>query len=65
MIYTNILIVEDEQIVAKNIEKRLTAAGYKVVASVSTGEEAIEKVKNLSPDVILMDIKLKGKMDDV
>jgi len=60
-----ILIAEDEQIVAKNIEKRLTADGYKVVASVSTGEEAIEKAKSLSPDIILMDIKLKGKIDGI
>ncbi|MCK7529473.1 MAG: response regulator [Ignavibacteriales bacterium] len=60
-----ILIAEDEQIVAKNIEKRLTADGYHVVASVATGEEAIEKVKNLSPDIILMDIKLKGKIDGI
>lgn len=60
-----ILIVEDEQIVAKNIEKRLTAAGYQVVASVATGEEAIEKVNNAEPDIILMDIKLKGKIDGI
>jgi PAS domain S-box-containing protein len=60
-----ILIAEDEQIVAKNIEKRLTADGYKVVASVSTGEEAIEKAKSFSPDIILMDIKLKGKIDGI
>lgn len=60
-----ILIVEDEQIVAKNIEKRLTASGYQVVASVSTGEEAIKKVKSLPPDIILMDIKLKGKIDGI
>ncbi len=65
MIYTKILIVEDEQIVAKNIEKRLTAGGYEVVASASTGEEAIEKVQHLLPDIILMDIKLKGKMDGI
>jgi len=50
-----ILIAEDEQIVAKNIEKRLTADGYQVVASVSTGEDAIEKAKLYSPDIILMD----------
>ncbi len=60
-----ILIAEDEQIVAKNIEKRLTADGYNVVASVSTGEEAIEKARSLSPDIILMDIKLKGKIDGI
>lgn len=60
-----ILIAEDEQIVAKNIEKRLTADGYIVVASVSTGEEAIENAKSLTPDIILMDIKLKGKIDGI
>lgn len=60
-----ILITEDEQIVAKNIEKRLTADGYRVVASVATGEEAIEQAKILSPDIILMDIKLKGKIDGI
>jgi PAS domain S-box-containing protein len=60
-----ILIAEDEQIVAKNIEKRLTADGYQVVASVSTGEDAIEKAKRYSPDIILMDIKLKGKIDGI
>lgn len=62
---TKILIVEDEQIVARNIEKRLTAGGYQVVASAATGEEAVEKVKSLSPDIVLMDIKLKGKMDGI
>ena len=60
-----ILIAEDEQIVAKNIEKRLTADGYQVVASVSTGEDAIEKAKLYSPDIILMDIKLKGNIDGI
>ena len=49
-----ILIAEDEQIVAKNIEKRLTADGYQVVASVSTGEDAIEKAELYSPDIILI-----------
>jgi PAS domain S-box-containing protein len=43
----------------------LTAGGYQVVASAVTGEEAIEKVKSLSPDIILMDIKLKGNMDGI
>jgi PAS domain S-box-containing protein len=62
---TKILIVEDEQIVARNIEKRLIASGYRVVASAVTGEEAIEKVRSFSPDIVLMDIKLKGKMDGV
>ena len=62
---TKILLVEDEQIVAKFAEKQLSAAGYKVVASVITGEEAIEKVSKLNPDVVLMDIKLMGSMDGI
>ncbi len=60
-----ILLVEDEQIVAKFAEKQLSGAGYKVVASVKTGEETIEKVSELNPDIILMDIKLVGSMDGI
>jgi PAS domain S-box-containing protein len=62
---TKILLVEDEQIVAKFTEKQLSGAGYKVVASVTTGEEAIEKVNTLYPDIVLMDIKLMGSMDGI
>jgi len=61
----NILLVEDEQIVAKFAEKQLLGAGYKVVASVKTGEEAIEKVSKFYPDIVLMDIKLIGSMDGI
>jgi len=61
----NILLVEDEQIVAKYVEKQLTGAGYQILASVTKGEEAIEKVKSLSPDVVLMDIKLIDGMDGI
>lgn len=60
-----ILIVEDEQIVSKFMEKQLTGAGYVVAGSVSTGEEAIEKVSTLKPDIVLMDIKIMGSMDGI
>ena len=60
-----ILLVEDEQIVAKFTEKQLSGAGYKIAASVGTGELAIEKVKCLKPDVVLMDIKLVGSLDGI
>lgn len=60
-----ILIVEDEVIVARNIEKRLISAGYKVAGIASSGEEAIELAASLKPDLVLMDIKLKGKMDGI
>lgn len=62
---TKILIVEDEQIVAKYIEKQLTDAGYKILDSVTSGETAIEKVTSLKPDIVLMDIKLLGAMDGI
>lgn len=60
-----ILLVEDEQIVAKFTEKVLTSAGYKILASVSTGELAIEELNKISPDIVLMDIKLVGSMDGI
>lgn len=60
-----ILIVEDEQIVSKFMEKQLTGAGYVVAGCVSTGEEAIERVSTLKPDIVLMDIKIMGSMDGI
>jgi PAS domain S-box-containing protein len=62
---TRILIVEDESIVAKNIESRLKRLGYDVPAIVSTGKEAIKKAKELALDLVLMDIVLKGDMDGI
>lgn len=58
-----ILVVEDEVIVAKDIEKRLLKLGYAVLAIVTSGEEAIKKAEDKNPDLILMDIKLEGKMN--
>ena len=60
-----ILIVEDEQIVAKDIQRTLQRLGYAVAAIVATGEAAIAKVDELRPDLVLMDIRLRGAMDGV
>ena len=60
-----ILVVEDEGITAKDIESRLTRLGYEVPAIAQTGEEAIEKAEQVRPDLVLMDIQLKGTMDGV
>lgn len=65
MTTTNILVVEDERIIAKGIEKRLKGLGYDVVGLVSTGEEAVQKATELRPDLILMDIRLGPGMDGV
>ncbi|KYK37262.1 MAG: hypothetical protein AYK18_10460 [Theionarchaea archaeon DG-70] len=61
----DILIVEDESIVAQDIQRRLTNLGYGISALVSTGKEAIQEVGETSPDLVLMDIVLKGEMDGI
>lgn len=65
MTETQILIVEDESIVAEDIRRTLQSLGYNVPYVVSSGEEAIKKVKENSPDLVLMDIMLKGEMDGI
>jgi diguanylate cyclase (GGDEF)-like protein len=60
-----ILVVEDEAIVAKDIENALHVLGYSVPAIAASGEAAIEKAEALHPDLVLMDIKLKGPIDGV
>ncbi len=62
---TKLLIVEDESIVALDIKQRAENLGYEVVDITSTGEEAIDKTEKFSPDLILMDIVLKGDMDGI
>jgi len=61
----NILIVEDENIIAMDIRFMLENLGYKISGVVSSGEDSIKKASNMLPDLILMDIKLKGKIDGV
>ncbi|MDM8537676.1 ATP-binding protein [Desulfobacterales bacterium HSG17] len=60
-----ILIVEDDSIVAMDIETRLKKFGYDVCGKVGFAEKAIEKAEELNPDLVLMDIVLKGEMDGI
>ena len=62
---TMIMVVEDERIVARNLARQLKDLGYDVVATVHSGKEAVEKVAELHPDLVLMDIVLTGKMDGI
>jgi PAS domain S-box-containing protein len=62
---TKIMIVEDEAIVARDIQKSVEAMGHLVCAVASSGEEAIQKAGETRPDLALMDIVLKGEMDGV
>mgnify|MGYP003970565305 FL=1 len=60
-----IQIVEDEAIIAMEIESQLQSLGYEVTSIVDTGEKAIEKAEVDKPDLILMDIRIKGEMDGI
>jgi len=62
---TKILIVEDEAIVAEDIHNSLKNLGYTMSAVVSSGEEAVTKIEEDKPDLVLMDIVLKGDMDGI
>lgn len=62
---SRILIVEDEIIIARELEARLIAMGYEVTAIASSGPEAIEQAGLTKPDLILMDIVIKGDMDGI
>lgn len=59
----NVLLVEDEGLIAQDIAQRLEALGHQVSAIVSTGEEAVEAATGA--DIVLMDIRLDGPMDGI
>ncbi|MBI4294851.1 MAG: response regulator [Chloroflexi bacterium] len=60
-----ILVVEDEAIEALDIQQRLEGIGYHVAGVAYSGEEGLSKAEELSPDLVLMDIMLPGKLDGV
>jgi PAS domain S-box-containing protein len=62
---TKILIVEDENIVAKDIQNTLKSLGYLVAGIAASGEDAIQKAGETRPDLVLMDIMLRGYQDGV
>jgi len=61
----NILIVEDEGVVSIDIRNMLKKAGYNIAAVAFQGEEAVLKAEQTSPDLVLMDIGLKGEIDGI
>jgi DNA-binding LytR/AlgR family response regulator len=61
----NIFIVEDESIVAKDIQNSLTKLGYNVVGIANNGTDAIERITELVPDLVLMDIMIKGDLTGI
>jgi CheY-like chemotaxis protein len=62
---TRILIVEDEAIVACDLQSRLESFGYEVVGIAASGEQAVSLAADTSPDLVLMDIQLRGRCDGI
>jgi DNA-binding LytR/AlgR family response regulator len=62
---TRILVVEDESIVAKDIQRTLEKLGYEVPATASSAASAFEKLEEIEPDLVFLDVKLKGDQDGV
>ena len=60
-----ILIVEDEKIIALDLQRRLERFGYTVVGMASEGEVALDLARQAEPDIVLMDIELAGSMDGI
>jgi DNA-binding LytR/AlgR family response regulator len=65
MAQTNVLVVEDESIVSKDIQHSLKKLGYNVVGAANTGEQAVQLALQHRPDIVLMDIMLKGEMNGI
>lgn len=60
-----IIVVEDESIIALDIKSRLKRLGYNIPAVASTGEEAVKLAEEIRPDLVLMDILLKGNLNGI
>jgi diguanylate cyclase (GGDEF)-like protein/PAS domain S-box-containing protein len=60
-----IMLVENERIVALHLRQQLSKLGYEVVGVVASGEQALERVRELEPDVVLMDIHIEGELDGI
>jgi two-component system response regulator LytT len=62
---TSVLIVEDEVIIAKDLAQTLTKLGYTLAGHCTKGEDVIDMIESKTPDIILMDIMLKGNMTGI
>jgi CheY-like chemotaxis protein len=62
---TRVLIVEDEQIIAEDLALRVGAMGLEVLGICLSGEEAVTIAAEMKPDLVLMDIRLEGRMTGV
>lgn len=62
---TAVMIVEDERIFARDLQQQLRSLGYDTSASAASGDEAIALAASRKPDIVLMDVRIKGPIDGV
>lgn len=60
-----VMVVEDEAIIALDIQRQLTTAGFTIAGKAQTAEAAFQEIEREHPDIVLMDIRLRGEMDGV
>jgi YesN/AraC family two-component response regulator len=60
-----IFIVEDERLVVEDLKERLIKHGYNVVGTATSGKEAIEEIKTISPDLVIMDVRIAGELNGI
>ena len=65
MNYTEILVVEDDMIIASDISVHLSRLGYEIIGIATRGEDAIEQIKRQQPDIVLMDVNLRGNLNGI
>lgn len=62
---STILVVDDEAIITMQLEERLSVMGYTVAGMAASGEDAVERARQVRPDIVLMDIVMPGKMNGI
>jgi signal transduction histidine kinase len=65
MTKTRVMVVEDERIVALNLERRLTKLGYEISSLATSGSQALQAIERDKPDVVLMDVNIEGEIDGI
>ena len=60
-----VFILEDELLVLEDLKQRLIQQSYEVVGTASSGNEAIDKIISSDPDLVIMDVRLKGELDGI
>jgi hypothetical protein len=62
---TRIIIIEDNKLISLELKILVEKMGYEVISLITSGEEGVKQVLNLTPDLVLMDIKLSEQMDGI